>query len=134
MPAPTVYSESSLLGFMETEAGPLGEALGLLTSDALQQGVYAVERLLGVSDVSDATDMALVEAAARWETWRAVEAAALASPSKLESDGDKLDYSQQLDGIRKRLEYAESAYYTASAASGGSSVFAFTTIYGGRGR
>ena len=71
MPAPSQYTEAQLLDFMLIEAGTLGVALGLQANDdPLVQAVTAVERLLGISDVADATDLALLEAAARWETWR----------------------------------------------------------------
>lgn len=138
MPAPTSYTESALLAFMEVELGPLAASLGLLETDALQQAVWAVQRLLGLTDVANATNMALLEAASRWEAWKAAEAAAINSVD-LKSDGDELKLSQRLAGIRARLASAEGAYYaekaTADAASGtGPSFFAFATVRGCRGR
>lgn len=136
MPAPTTYTESDLIAFMEVELGPTGVALGLLATDALLQAVYAVQRLLGLDDVADATDMSVLEAAARWQAWAAAEAAAISQPAKLKSDGDEIDYSQRLAGIRERLSAERSAYYTAvSVAAGSSGVgFVFATIPGCRGR
>lgn len=137
MPAPTSHSESSLLGLMEVELGPVGVSLGLLETDALQQAVWAVQRLLGRDDVADATNMALLEAAARWEAWKAAEAAAINSVD-LKSDGDEIKLSQRLAGVRARLASAESAYYVqkaaADAASGAGGFVAFATISGCRGR
>jgi hypothetical protein len=139
MPAPTSYTESALIGFMETELAETGEKLGLLETDGLMQAAWAVQRLLGVTNLSTETNMAKVEAAARWQAWKAAEAAAIARPSKLKSDGDELDYSQRLAGIRDRLSYAESDWYVAlaaaDAASGsGASFFGFAVIPGCRGR
>lgn len=134
MPLATAYNESTLLAFMETELGATGEALGLLDTDGLQQAVLAVARLLG-DDIADLTDMAVLEAAARWQAWLAAEAAAI-NGVDLKSSGDEIKLSQRLEGIRARLADARDAYYAASAASLAASTtpFVFGVACGGRGR
>lgn len=138
MPAPTSYTETALKDFMVAEIGAIGVALGLTASSTqIVNAVYSVERLLALSDVADATDMTLVESAARWEAWRTALNAAVAQPSKLKSSGDELDFSERLDAIRELMAYAESAYYTATAIAEGSdgmNGFVFATVPGCRGR
>jgi hypothetical protein len=76
MPAPTSHTETSLKQFVVDELGAVGVSLGLTTSSAqVAQTVYAVERLLGVSDVATVTDMPKLEALTRWLAWRAAKAA-----------------------------------------------------------
>lgn len=138
MPAPTSYSEAQLAALMVDEMGAVATSLGLTaTSAGILRAITAVERLLEVSDVATATDMAVVEAAARWQAWAVAEASMLASPNKIKSDGDELDYGQRLQGIRDRLAYAQSDWYAVKTASdtanGTSTVFAFATIPGCRG-
>jgi hypothetical protein len=111
MPAPTSYTESALIGFMETELGPTGVALGLLETDGLLQAAWAVHRLLGVSNLTAETDMVKLEAAARWKAWEAAEAAAI-NGVDLKSDGDEIKLSQRLTGIRNRLAVVKAAWCT----------------------
>lgn len=107
MPAPTAYSEAQLKTFVVEELGTVATALGLTTSSAsVTNAVYAVERILGVSDVASLTDMGKLEAVARWQAWLAAEATAITGVD-LRSDGDEIKFSQRLAGIRARLAYAE---------------------------
>lgn len=135
MAAPTSYSEASLKQLMVDELGATGVALSLATSAAaITNAVYACERLLG-DEIADLTDMALLEAAARWQAWLAAEAAA-ANQYDLKSDGDEAKRSQWFAQIQARLARAESDYYTAASVAAGSSGggFVFATIPGCRGR
>lgn len=119
---------------MVDELSATGVALSLTTSAAaITNAVYACERLLGDA-VADLTDMALLEAAARWQAWLAAEAAS-ANQYDLKSDGDELKRSQWFDHIKARLKRAESDYYTALAVSQGASAspFVFATVSGSRG-
>lgn len=134
MPLATSYSEATLADFMVAELGATGVALGLTDASAgITNAVLATARLLG-DDIADLSNMALLEAAARMEAWKAAEAAALAEPNKLKSEGDELDFSQRLEGLRTRMARAEGDYASALAAAGGSSAFAFAVIQGCRGR
>lgn len=137
MPAPTTYTESSLLDFMHTELSNASAALGFETNDdALVQAVTAVERLLGVSDVATATDMALVEAAARWQAW--VAAASASTPdTNLKAGSASLELQQRFGNIQVKLDAAYGFYLIEKArvaAATGTGVFAFATIPGRRGR
>ena len=77
MPAPPSYTEDELKTFMVNELGATGTALGLTTSSALiTQAVTAVVRLIGKA-IADETDMALLEAGARWKAWEAADAVAI---------------------------------------------------------
>ena len=108
MPAPTAYSESSLKTLMVTELGPVATALGLTTaSDQITDAVYAVERLLG-DTIADLTDMAKLEAVARWQAWLVAEAAAIGQYD-LKSSGDELKRSQLFEHLQTRLSRAEAA-------------------------
>jgi hypothetical protein len=122
---------------MEVELGPTGEALGLLTTDALQQAVYAVVRLLGTT-IAAATDMAYLEAAARWKAWEAAEAAAAGQFDVTLMGGKKFMQSQMFTQIQAKLTVVRSAWYVekarVDAAAGGTGFFAFGLAAGCRGR
>jgi hypothetical protein len=137
MPAPSSYSESSLAALMVNELGAVGVSLGLTTSAALiTQGVTAVERVLGVSDVATATDMALVESAARWQAWLAAEAAAV-NQYDVKAGTSSLTRGQTFEHIRARLDSTYGFYLIEKArvaAATGAGVFAFAAIPGRRGR
>jgi hypothetical protein len=137
MPAPTSYTESSLIGFMEVELGPTGEALGLLTTDALQQAVYAVVRLLGTT-IAAATDMAHLEAAARWKAWEAAESAAVSQFNVSLTGGKKFELETIFKQVQLKLSVVRSAWYVekarVDAAAGGTGFFAFGLAAGCRGR
>ena len=102
------YTADSLLGLMETELGAVGEALGLLETDALAEAVNEVAAMLGVDSVADVDDDLKLRTIARWQAWLAAEAAAVGGVD-LKSDGDEIKLSQRLDGIRIRLARAEAA-------------------------
>ena len=120
---------------MVDELGATGVALGLTTSSAqITNAVYSVERLLGVAIASvPAADMAKLEAAARWEAWKASEAAATGQYD-LGADGSTLKRSQFFEHIRMRLERAERDWHIALVAADGSAPFVFTAVPGYRGR
>jgi hypothetical protein len=124
MSAPVSYTEAQLKTFLVEELDTVATALGLTTSSAsITRAVYAVERALGVSDVASLTDMAKLEAIARWQAWLAAEASAI-SNFDLRSSGDELKLSQILEGIRARLAYVEAiaARYSEVAALVGGGV------------
>ena len=123
MPAPTSYSEATLAQHMVNVLGSVATDLDLEDdSPAITAAVTSIERLLGVDDVADVTDMPVLESAAAWK------AGAL-------YDGGE---ATRLDGLRQAMTLAEGAYYAAraasDAASGTSSFFAFSVACGGRGR
>jgi hypothetical protein len=137
MPAPTSYSEGSLLEFMLVELGATGVSLGLVANDdPLAQAVTAVERLLGVSDVANATDLALLEAAARWQAWLAAEAAAASQFNVTLTGGKKFEREQIFQNIQTRRTDAYGFYLLEKArasAATGTGVFAFGLASGRRG-
>lgn len=134
MPAPTIYTESSLKTFMVEVLDSVATDLGLTASStAISQAVIAVERLLGVDDVQDLTDMPVLEAAATWKAW-AVALGVATTKYDLKAGSADLKRSQMFDGLQKKVMDSEAVYYSALVASGGSSTFAFATICGRRGR
>ena len=108
MPAPTAYTEATLKTLMVTELGSTATALGLTTASAqITDAVYAAERLVGAA-VADQTDLAKLEAIARWQAWLVAEAMA-ANQYDLSSSGDSLKRSQWFAHIQSRLARAEAA-------------------------
>lgn len=138
MPAPTSRTEAALLDYMLIELGPTGVSLGLEdNSDGLMQAITTIERLLGVSDVTTATDMAHLEAAARWQAWLVAEAAATNQYNVTLTGGKKFEREQQFQNIQVRLGRAYTAYLIEQArvdAASGSAAFYFATVAGYRGR
>ena len=134
MPLKTSYSESELADFMVAQLSATGAALGLTDSSAgIASAVLATARLLG-DDIADLTDMALLEAAARWQAWMAAEAAAV-NQYDLKAGTSSLTRSQLFEHIQTRLARARSDWYAAQvAANGTTSMFAFTVAHGCRGR
>ncbi len=137
MPAPTAYTEDGLATFMANELGATGVALGLSDSTpAIEQAVYATERLLGVSDIANATDVALVEAGARWQAWLAARAVA-AGRFDIKAGSVTVTQSQVFEQITAMLATVQDAWYTAQAtsqAAAGTWPFVFGVACGGRGR
>lgn len=139
MAAPTAYTESQVAAYMVAVLGSVATDMGLTASSpSILAAVMSIERLLGVSDVADLTDMAVLESAAAWKAWAAAYGAAVTKPDELKAGSAGLKWGDRLAGIRASLEYAEGAYYTAvaasQAASGAASFFAFATVPGCRGR
>ena len=65
MPAPTSYSEATLAQHMVNVLGSVATDLDLEDdSPAITAAVTSIERLLGVDDVADVTDMPVLESAA----------------------------------------------------------------------
>lgn len=138
MPAPSSYTESGLKTYMVTVLDSVATDLGLTTSStAIAQKVTEIERLLGVDDVADLTDMAVLEAAATWKAWQ-VALGVATTKYDLKAGTADLKRSQMFDSLQAKVTDAETAYYVAvaasEAASGSSSFFAFATIPGCRGR
>lgn len=136
MAAPVSYTESSLAAYMVATLDSVATALGLTAmSTSIVTAVTAVERLLGVSDVVTATDMALVEAAARWQAWLAADAAASVK-FDLKAGSAQLWQSQIFAQIQSRLD-SEYGFYLIEkarvAAATGTGVFAFGLAHGRRG-
>lgn len=129
MPAPTSYTESDLVGFMETEVGPLLADLSLDTSDALLEAAYEIANLLGHA-ISDETDMTKLRAFARWQAWQAAYNAAT-TQFDLKAGSVDLKRSQILEAISTRLAAAEAAasLYTEAATviSAGSTAYVTST-------
>ncbi len=105
MALPTTYTESSLIGFMETELGPVADSLGLLETDALLEASNEVVGLLGHA-LSEEVDVVKVRALARWQCWLAAEAAAVEAVD-LKAGSAGLTRSQLFDHITRRLARAE---------------------------
>lgn len=129
MPAPTAYTEDSVKTLMVTELGATATALGLTTASAqIVDAVYAVERLVGAA-IADQSDMAKLEAIARWQAWLVAEAMAVGQ-FDLSSSGDSLKRSQVFDHIQSRLARAEAAasrYSEVADALAGAGGTAYTT-------
>lgn len=138
MPAPTSYTEATLRQYMVDELSTTGVALGLTVgSAAIVKAANDVERLLGVA-IADATDMALLEAAAVWKAWLAAEAAST-NDKEIKAGTAGLKLQERFENIQSRLARAETAWYVAQsaseAASGSGGVgFFFGVACGGRGR
>lgn len=133
MAAPSSYTEAALLTYMVNTLSGVAGALGLTTSSAaLTQALTATERILGVSDVADLTDMAKLETIARWQAW--VAAADTAATSfDLASSGDSLKLSQLFEQISRRLADALDAalaYSEVQAASGAGGVMVLAEVGG----
>lgn len=109
MPAPTTHTEDTLKQFIVDELGAVATALSLTTASAqVVNAVYAVQRLLSLDDVADATDMTKVETLARWRAWMVAKAAGVPQYD-IASQGDSLDRSQFYDHIAAMLSDAEAA-------------------------
>ena len=139
MPAPTSYSEATLAQHMVNVLGSVATDLDLEDdSPAITAAVTSIERLLGVDDVADVTDMPVLESAAAWKAWAVAYGAAVTQASEIKAGSAGLKWSDRLDGLRQAMTLAEGAYYAAraasDAASGTSSFFAFSVACGGRGR
>jgi hypothetical protein len=139
MTAKTSYTESELAAYMVGVLDAVATGLGLTTSSpSILAAVTGVERLLGVSDVADVTDMAVLEAAAEWKARGVAYSTAVMKADEIKAGSASLKWSERVDGLREALTLAEGAYYTAlaesEAASGSSSFFGFATVCGSRGR
>lgn len=137
MPLATSYDESTLADFMVAELSATGAALGLTdASDGIASAVLATARLLG-DDIANLTDMALLEAAARWHAWQAALKAA-AGNFDLKAGSADLKRSQVFEHINSQLALSETAYYVAvsesEAASGSGGSFYFSLAGSCRGR
>lgn len=111
MPAASSYSESTLKTYMIDVLGGAGSgvagALGLTTASAgIVAAITAVERILGVDDVADVTDMAKLETISRWLAWSVAADMAATSFDLTSYPGDSLKLSQMFDQINKRLAAA----------------------------
>lgn len=109
MPAPTAYTETTIKQFVVDELGAAGVALSLTTASAqVVAAVYAVERLVGAA-IADQTDMAKLEAIARWQGWRAASNAAITQFDVSLTGGKKFVRSQIWDHIQSKMAEAEAA-------------------------
>jgi len=106
-PVPTAYTETTLKTFLVADLSTTATALGWTTSTTqVVQAVYDAERLLGVSDVANASDAGAVEALGRVAIWRqAVKA--LVNRYDLTTVGQALKRSQHYDHAVAMLAFAE---------------------------
>lgn len=108
MPVVTSYTEATLATFMV--GGSRAETAAALSwttaSGAITEAVGRAERLLGVSDVADATDMAKVEAVARLVFWRAAKAG-LTPAADWAVDNESLKKSQLWEHAKAMVLDAE---------------------------
>ncbi len=126
MPAPSAYTESTLADFMLDELGGTASALGwAFGAPQLMRAVYAVERLLGVSDVASVTDMAALEVLARLAIWRAAKAG-LADRYRVSTDGQAIDRQQHFD--HAALMVAEYEQQASAIGAGGIGVVSIHPI------
>jgi len=112
----TGYDETTIKTFFLTELSTTGTALGWTTGTTeVVQAVSDLDRILGVSDLADATDMVAVEAVGRVVIWRwAVRA--LINHYDITTVGQALKRSQHyehavamlLDAEREALAYLPS--------------------------
>lgn len=137
MPAPSSYTEATLAAYMVGVLSSAAGALGLTTaSAAITQAVTTVERILGVSDVAELTDMAKLETIATWRAWQAALDTATASFDVSSGGGggtSSAKLSQLFDQIAKRLAMAEDAasiYSEVQAASGAGGVAVISSLGG----
>lgn len=76
MPLPTAYTEPKLAEYMHTTLGEAASVMGYghpgAGMGAYQEQVYDALLAYGVTDIADATDMALLRALAKREAWRKV--------------------------------------------------------------
>lgn len=140
MPLPAVYTEDSLIAYMEAELGETGTTLGLSESDALPEAVNEVIGLLGhaLSEETTTSGLMKVRAAARWQAWKSALNVAAGRFDVSLAGGKKFVQSQIFEQINAKLATTEADYYAAVAtdqtATGiAPSFFAFGTVCGRRG-
>lgn len=107
MAAPTVYSELSLAGYMETTLGPVAEVLGwTVGSGKLAEVVNDALVAYGVDDVAEAAEIGKLRAIARREAWRAASDA-LGAFYDFDSDSERFVRSQMHKASLDSLANAE---------------------------
>lgn len=131
------YTNAALEDFMLVELGPVAEALGLSTSDALAAEVAEVALILG-HPLADETDDVLIRAISRFRAWTAAESAAVSQFNVALSGGKKFELETIFKQVQLKLASVRSAYYLALVASemakgAGTFGFAFGLAHGSRG-
>lgn len=97
MPVPSSYTESSLMAFMRDDVLRVtGRQLGLTNDADYRDALTEVTIGLGVSDITQATDIARVRALARREAWRTAMQQA-AGEHHAENEGKAHDRQQIYD-------------------------------------
>lgn len=133
MPAPSSYTEATLKTYMIDALGRVAGQVGLTTASAsIGSAILLVERILGVTDVADLTDMVKLETIAAWRAW-VTAADAAATSFDVGSDGDTAKLSQVYDHIKERLAdaYDAALVYDEVVASTGAGGVAVTTTLDG---
>lgn len=123
------YTSGSLLGYMETEIGPLLAQLSLDTSDALAEGVAEIAALLDEA-IADVDDDLKLRTLARWQAWTAALNAATNQYDVSLTGGKKFVRSQMFDQIARRQAAAEaeaSRYSEVQAVLAGAGGTAYVT-------
>lgn len=94
MPAPLSYTEADLIAYMQGVIGPdVRGALNWQAPADYQQIAWAVQRMLGLDSIESATDMVMLEAAARYAVWDGVVRHSVAWHD-ISTDGQSLSLSQ----------------------------------------
>jgi hypothetical protein len=114
MSIPTAYTDKQLALYMRRVLGPTAESLGwdVANDDAGDYAEIVTDTLLaiGITDITEATDIEQIRAVARWQAWRWA-ADALATKFDLSTDGQSLSRSQLYEhAVRSRdAAYAAAA-------------------------
>lgn len=110
MPVPTAYTEAGLAAYMHAQLGDVATVLGWSTGAGTGNYAEAVDEALiayGVGDISLATDIGRLRAAARREAWR-LALNSLVARTDFTVDGQQFADSQMVAAARSRLAEAES--------------------------
>lgn len=106
MSAPTAYTDDTLCAYMVTSLGSVAEALDL-TADSFTDAIDDVCLAMGISAVSDATDMVKLRALARYYALRHASVSAAATFYDFSADGASFSRSQVQAQLKAMLSNAE---------------------------
>jgi hypothetical protein len=105
---PTSYTDSELKEYMHDELGAVATALGWSVSGGdYDRALVATLRACGVTDASNASDMAKLEALARREAWR-IAVNETAGDFDYSADGGRYSRSQFHEQCERRFSQAQS--------------------------
>ncbi len=105
MSAPTAYTSDTLQAYMVAALGGVATVLGL-TADSFVDAVDDVCLAMGISDVSEATEMVKVRALARYHALRHAQTH-LATWYDFSADGASFNRSQAQEQVKAMLAQAE---------------------------
>lgn len=109
MSLPTAYTDAELIAFMLADLGEVATTIGWdAATPALTAAVNRTLRLLGLTDIAEATDMTALEAVALWQAWDAV-VTALTLRYDISTDGQSLSRSQMFEHALKQRTTAQMA-------------------------